>query len=291
MLDSDALRTFAAFAEDASLSRAARRLHLSQPAVHAQIKRLADEVGAPLYRRVGRGLVLTREGVEVAAFARDLEERTRDLVATVRGAEGERRVVLAAGAGALLYLLGDAMRAFTRQREERLDVVTADGRAALEAVAAGTAHVGVAAVDADPSMLETRLVTEVPQVLVVPRGHRLAAKRRVAVADLDGERLVLPPPGRPQRTTLDAAFAGAGIAIREGALAVGWELVVHLVGVGAGIAIVNGSVRLPRGLVARSMPELPRVRYRAFTRPKPREAAAALVRLIVDFANARRKTP
>lgn len=104
-LDETALRTFASFAEDANLSRAAKRLHLSQPAVHAQIKRLEEALAVPLYRRVGRTLALTREGVEVAAFAREQAERTRELVARVRGEPDEARVVLAAGAGALLHVL------------------------------------------------------------------------------------------------------------------------------------------------------------------------------------------
>jgi DNA-binding transcriptional LysR family regulator len=118
-------------------------------------------------------------------------------------------------------------------------------------------------------------------VLVVPSRHPLASKRRVTLANLDRARLVLPPRGRPQRAMLDAALADQGIEVREGAIALGWELVVHLVAVGAGIAIVNGSVRIPRGLVTRPVPELPRVRYRAFTRPGPREPAATLLRLLV----------
>jgi DNA-binding transcriptional LysR family regulator len=290
MLDSDALHTFAVFAEETNLSRAAKRLHLSQPAVHAQLKRLAEAVGAPLYRRAGRGLVLTKEGVEVVAFARDLEERTRELLATIRGEQEESRVVLAAGAGALLFVLGEGMRAFARERSERLDVITADGRTAIDAVTSGVAHVGVSAAGtALPEGLEARPITDVPQVLVAPREHPLAKKRRVAIEDLDGQRLVLPPPGRPQRAALDAAFAERGIAVREGALAVGWELVVHLVSVGAGIAIVNGSVRVPRGLAARPIPSLPRVRYQAFTRARPREVAAALVRLLVAHGDGWKK--
>src|SRR5688500_9793179 len=129
MLPSDALHTFAVFAEDANLSRAARRLHLSQPAVHAQLKRLAEALEVPLYHRVGRGLALTREGVEVAAFARDLEERTAELRAALRGDRGERRVVLAAGGGAIVHVLGAGLRAFARSaagRDVRVDVTTAD---------------------------------------------------------------------------------------------------------------------------------------------------------------------
>src|SRR6185436_6917897 len=84
-IESSWLRAFAAFAEDPNLSRTARRLHLSQPAVHAQLARLSEALAVPLYRRAGRALVLTREGTEVAAFARESEERAREIVARMRG--------------------------------------------------------------------------------------------------------------------------------------------------------------------------------------------------------------
>src|SRR5437868_5010055 len=182
MLDADALATFVLFAADPNLSRAAKRLHLSQPAVHAQIKRLAEVVGAPLYRRAGRGLVLTKEGLELAAFGRDLEERTTELLGRLRGRSETVRVVLAAGAGALLFVLGEGIRAFTRDRRERLEVLTTDGGATVEAIASGVAHVGVAALDTTPPELESRVLTEVPQVLVTPREHPLAKVRRVRIA-------------------------------------------------------------------------------------------------------------
>lgn len=286
MLDAGALRTFVVFVEDPNLSRAARRLHLSQPAVHAQLRRLAEDVGAPLYRRSGRGLVLTQEGVRVAAFARDVAEREAELRAWISGEGAPRRVVLAAGAGALLHVLGEGMRAFARERDERLDVTTLEGRAVIAAVAAGDAHVGVTAVEPRDEAVIARALTDVPQVLVVPRDHALARRRRVRVGDLAGERMVLPPQGRPQRTTLDAAFAANGITVRESALAVGWELVVHLVTVGAGVAIVNGSVRLPRGLVSRPLGELPPVRYSVFTRARPNDATTALVDRLVRHGDA-----
>src|SRR5690349_18054924 len=115
MLSSDRLQTFASFAEDHNLSRAAKRLHLSQPAVHAQLKALSEELGVPLYQRSGRGLVLTKEGIEVAAFAREISERTKDLVTRLRGESGATRsITLAAGAGALVHLLAAGLRAFSR---------------------------------------------------------------------------------------------------------------------------------------------------------------------------------
>ena len=57
MIDSDRLRSFIAFGEELSFTRAAARLHLSQPALHVQVARLTEELGVLLYRRVGRGPV------------------------------------------------------------------------------------------------------------------------------------------------------------------------------------------------------------------------------------------
>ena len=276
MISSEWLQTFASFAEDANLSKAARRLHLSQPAVHAQLRKLSEALGVPLYRRVGRGLALTREGVEVAAFARDAEERSSSLVAHLRGEAEERRVVLAIGAGALLHVVPEGLRAFARSYDGRLEIVTADAASAVAAVASGSAHAGVAALDAPPRDLAHHAIVTAPQALVVPRDHRLAKKARPALADLAGERLVLPPEGRPQRAVLDAALSGIGIRI--GATASGWDVVLRLVELGVGIAVVNGTVPIPRALVARPLRELPPVRYWAFTRPRPRADVEALVR-------------
>lgn len=291
MIPSDWLRAFAVFADDANLSRAAKRLHLSQPAVHAQLRKLSGMLGVPLYQRVGRGLALTREGIEVAAFARDAEERSRELVARLGGeADGDPRVVLAAGAGALLHVLGEGIRAFSRAYAGRLEIVTADATAAADAVTRGTAHVGVIASLADaPSSypdLALHRITEVGQLVVMPRDHRLAARRRVSLADLDGERLVMPPEGRPQRAMLDRLFAAKGVAVTAGAIATGWELTLRLALLGSGLAIVNASVTIPRGLVARPLAELPRVRYEALTRRRPREAVASLVRALVAHGRA-----
>ena len=297
MIPSAWLHAFATFAEDANLSRTAKRLHLSQPAVHAQLRKLAEALGVPLYQRAGRGLVLTREGVEVAAFARDAEERSRDLVARLGGEGAERRVVLSAGAGALLHVLGEGMRTFARAYAGRFEIVTADGPAATDAVVRGAAHVGVlavtttgpAAAGAAGAELDVHRITEMGQVAVVPREHPLATKRRLSLGDLDGERVVLPPEGRPQRSAVEAALAARNVRVTPGAIATGWELTLRLVELGAGLAIVNASVKIPRGLVARPIAELPRVRYVAITRSRPREDAATLVKALVTHGEAWRK--
>lgn len=273
MLSEGRLRTLAAFAADPNLSRVARTLGLSQPAVHAQLKALAEDVGVPLYRRQGRGLVLTPEGAEVAAFARSFAEESAALVARLRGEATSSTVALAAGAGALAHLLAPGLRRVARTTP--VEVTTATSEEALDLVRRGLAHVGVGVLSAPPADLASVVVAKAAQVVVLPRGHRLASRRKVSVADLGAEPLVLPPEGGPQRRAIDAAFGGAPHVVV--AAVRGWDVVLRLVEVGVGLGIVNDTCRLPRGLVARPVRELDPVTYFAFTRIRPRPGAARLV--------------
>jgi len=289
MIETAWLRAFASFSEDANMSRAARRLHLSQPAVHAQLKRLSEELGVPLYRRSGRGLVLTSHGTEVAAFAREYEERLRDLAARLAGEEQEGHVVLAAGAGSLLYIVGEGLRAFAQQRKTRLELLTVDAPAAMEAVRSGLAHVGVGTMASNVEGLDVRPLTNVEQVAVFRKDHPLARKRRISISDLAGQVMVLPPAGRPHRMMVESALQATGVSVKLGAVAAGWELALKLVELGFGTAIVNACCRMPRGLVTRTLSELPPVRFVAFTRKRPSANAVRLVRTLESEGEAWRR--
>ncbi|AGP35143.1 LysR family transcriptional regulator [Sorangium cellulosum] len=258
MLNLDWLGAFVVFSEHLNFTRAARALHVSQPALHAQIGKLGEALGVTLYQRRGQRLELTADGRRVAAFGREVGERTRSFLDVLRHGESREPVVLCAGEGSYLYLLGEGIRAFTARAVAPLRLLTRDREATLDAVVAGEAHLGVAPLEGAPDGLAADRLTEVEQVLVVPEAHPLARKRRVHLRDLEGARLVVPGPGRPHRAALAQALLSAGVRWEPAVEANGWELMLHFVRLGVGIAVVNACCRLPRGLVARPLPELPR---------------------------------
>jgi DNA-binding transcriptional LysR family regulator len=266
--------TFATFADDPNLSRAAKRLHLSQPAVHAQLRALAEDLGVALYRRSGRGLVLTPEGIEVAAFAREEAARESELRARLSGGEPDQPVIVAAGAGAIVHLLAPGFR----RTKQRIEVITADASQALDLVRSGRAHIGVGVFPSAPSDVDVTKLVEAEQVLVVRRDDLLAKKRRVSLGDLAGRDVIAPPEGGPQRAALGSAFAAARIT----AVARGWDVVLRLVEVGVGIGIVNATCALPRSLVGKPLRELPRVTYFAFTRARARAAVLEVLRALAQ---------
>lgn len=282
---SEWLEAFACFAEHLSFTKAARAMHLSQPALHVQVTKLQEALGAPLYAKQGRSLVLTREGIAVLAFARDAEERAAELFASLAGEGDKSTVTLCAGEGAYLYLLGGALRSFARKGRFSLRLLTRDRSGTIDAVRAGEAHLGIAALDAPPEDLNAERLCDVGSIVVMPSAHRLAKKRSIAFRDLDGEPLIAPPQGRPQRTALELAFRSAGAALSVAIEAVGWELCIHFAGLGLGLTIVNDFCRVPRAMVARPLRGLPPARYWVLgSRARRGPGALALERAILEHA-------
>lgn len=261
-MDRRALAAFAVFADHLNFTSAAAELHISQPALHVKVRKLAESLGRPLYHRNGRRLVLTADGEQVARFARAQDERLADFLAGFAGAGPRRPVVLAAGQGAFLYLLGDTVRAVLAEEPTQLRLLNCDHRQMLAAVRSGQAHLGVGVLDVLPDDLTSVELAVFPQMLMTPEDHPLARRRSIDLEDLAGTSLVVPPRHRPQRALLDRV-AGWTVAVE----AEGWPLITHFVTLGVGLAIVNGCVPAPPGLVARPVAGLPPVTYRVVHQP------------------------
>lgn len=274
------LFAFVTFAEHRNFTRAAAQLHISQPALHVQIKKLAESVGRALYVRSGRGLVLTREGERLAAYGREVLDRGDRVLAEIRGETAAGPVVLAAGQGAFLYLLGSAIRRFPKQRWP-LRLLALPGPEAIEAVRSARAHLGVVAGEAPGDLASTELLA-VGQSVVVPASHRLARRRSLAPRDLDGEAIVVAPVGSQHRMMLAQALRVAGCEWTVAVEASGWELMLHFARTGIGITVVNDFCTVPRGMVGIPLAGVPAITYRLLARDPLHAAAQAMHSLIVD---------
>lgn len=91
------LRYFVRVAELENVSRAALKLHVSQPAVSRQIRDLEDEIGTPLLERVGRSVRLTEAGRVFLTEARAILDRAEEAVKNVRSLNGHHHIQLYVG--------------------------------------------------------------------------------------------------------------------------------------------------------------------------------------------------
>lgn len=278
LLQADAVHAFGVFADHLSFTAAAEVLHISQPSLHAKVRKLQDGLGVPLYERHARGLRLTPAGERLALHARDAERRAQDVLADLHARTAP--VTIAAGRGALRWVVTDGLRRLA-DAGRPFRVVTAQRDDALAALVSGRVDVAVVAADPPPRTLRSAPLARFPQVLVVPGDHALAGRTEVRLADLDGLALVVPPEGRPHRVALDRALHDADVTWSPAAEVDGWDLLVQLAALGLGATVVNGCVAVPDGMRAVPVADLPPVGYRLAWRPE-REA------LVVDAVAALR---
>lgn len=276
------LFSFVVFSEHLNFTHAAEQLHISQPALHVQIKKLAEAIGRPLYRREGRSLSLTPEGMRLAAYGREARDQGKAILEELNGKEPTGPVTLASGQGAFIHLLGPAIRRFPKDRWP-LRLMTMSTPQVLDAIRNAHAHLGVVAAGTPPAELDALPLRAVGQVVIVPRSHPLSRKRRLSPRDLAGESVVAAPMGSPHRTMLDQALSAEGVNANITVEATGWGTMLQFAYLGLGLTVVNDFCQAPRGMIAVPLKGVPLVTYYLVKRGGlRRHQVEALYRLIVE---------
>lgn len=256
----DFLESFRVFAQTLNFSHAATQRHLSQPALHKQIRALQEDIGTQLYRRVGRNLELTEGGHRLARLAIETRNRIDDCRADILNENRTSSIGLVAGRGAYLYLLGRGIQRFTK-KGLKVDLMTGDSPATLLALKSGRAALGVTVVREIPEGYFGEMIREVRPHLVVSQSHALASRKSVGLKQLNTLPLILPPTPSPMRESLTTIFEHEDCELSIAMEASGWELMMHFASLGLGATIVNGCCRPPRGTVAIPIPSLPSAQY------------------------------
>jgi len=191
------LRYFVAVAEERHFGRAAERLHMAQPPLSQQIRQLEAELGVTLLHRTTRRVELTDAG---SAYL----DRARGILAAVDEAGAEAQLVdqglvgrLRIGCvGSATYSLLPALARALREELPGIDVAFRGEMLVPDQVAAllgGDIDLALLRPPVDEPGLELQPLRRDRLIVAVPDGHPLAARRRVRVADLRDEDLVVHP--------------------------------------------------------------------------------------------------
>ena len=183
------LRYFVAVAEELNFSRAARRLHIAQPALSNQIKALETELGVLLLERTRRMVRLTEAGKTLLSDARPLLADAQTAELHARGAQKGETGTIHIG-----YVLTTAnvrlasiIKAF-RQSHPGVepDLAQLATGAQIAALRARQLDVGFVRPPVNAPELQTEVIGEEKMVLAVSSGDPLARKKRLAWQDLNG---------------------------------------------------------------------------------------------------------
>ena len=186
------LRYFLSTVEHGSFSAAADTLHLAQPSLSEQVRRLEGELGVALFLRVGRGLVITEAGRTLRPHAERVlgaVEDAREAVREVRELEAGT-VTLGTFGNAPYYLLAEVIAAF-RERHPgvNVEVVGQNSTQVADAVRAGTIEAGLVVLPLDDRGLEIRPIMR--DEIVYISGDPERARRPVTIEMLARAPLIL----------------------------------------------------------------------------------------------------
>lgn len=206
-------RYFLAVVHAGTVTGAAERLHVAQPAVSRQLRHLETELGLALFDRIGPRLRLTSAGRQFVAVAEDLVSRADRIDSVAQHmARGElSHVVVAAAQTTINEVLAPFVATLTRS-DPFLSVreVPADQ---IQTTVREQADLGIAAGPAYDPMLEWRPLTDVPLRAYVAPTHRWAThgRRTITISELVTEELLLLTGEHPARGVLDEAVSKAGL--------------------------------------------------------------------------------
>lgn len=237
------LRYFQAVAEERHFGRAAARLHMAQPPLSQQIRQLEAELGVTLLDRNTRKVELTPAG---EAYL----ERVRTILTEVDDAGNEARRVDAGLEGRIVVgCVGSAtyslLPAFARAMRQELPGVDVAFRgemlvpAQVAALLAGEIDLALLRPPLDEAALRVATLREDRLIVALPDGHRLAGRRRLRVADLRDEGLVVHAARRSvMHETVERLCRGAGFEPRVRHEVAETSTLVTFVAAGLGIAVV-----------------------------------------------------
>jgi DNA-binding transcriptional LysR family regulator len=211
-MDLRSLRHFVAVAETLSFSRAAEMLRRSQPGLSRSIKEMEAEFGLELFERVGRRVVLSPEGERLLGMTRSLLKDADRLLSQAKLlASGKIAILRVGGASNTLERVMPKILWLYRKNWNNVEVQlkTEGGSALLSSVERGELDVAIARTT-NSEFLQSKVVFPIHVVAILGRKHQLAKKNSLTAQDLDGERLLVPPPSFTSRMLLDSAFNAVG---------------------------------------------------------------------------------
>ena len=236
------LQMVTAVAASGSVTQAATDLHLTQSAVSHQLRAIEARLGAPLFLRVGRRMVVTAAGGRVLETARRVLDDIKAAEADVRrhGA-GEASVIrVCAQCNTGYHWLPPLIDAF-RRKHPAVDVSIAVEctMRPLEALLEGLLDVAIVTDAVRSSHVRTRPLFEDEHAAIVAPDHRFAGQAFVSPKDLADERLLLYSSSPDDSFTIQKILKPAGVVARRVSFVMLTEAILEMVKARLGVSVMQ----------------------------------------------------
>lgn len=235
------LRAFHQVALSGGFSKAAQALHLTQPAISDQVRRLEEEYDVALFSRRHRQIVLTPAGQRLLAVTHRLFGAEGEALELLQEERSLRTGALRIVADSVQHVL-DVLTTF-RERHPGIQVSVARGNTGsiVEMLTGYEADIGVLGELGDERPFEVLPLNVSPIIAFAARSHPAAARASLSLAELGDWPLIMREPGSRTRQMLEQRAAESGIALRYAVEAEGREAVRAIVAAGGGIGFVSAA--------------------------------------------------
>jgi DNA-binding transcriptional LysR family regulator len=235
------MRVFAVLARNLSFTRAARELHLTQPAVSQQVKLLEAEIGLPLFEQIGRKVQLTAAGTELLHYANQMLDLVREAGEALAAMRGLKRGVLKLGAvSTAKYFAPSLLAAFTPDYPEvRIKFSVGNREEIVKQL--GANDIDLVIMGRPPRELDTiaEPFAQHPLVIIAAPDHPLARKRRIQLRELASENFLIREDGSGTRASLEHVFRDHGCTYRASMEMSSNETIKQAVMAGLGVSFIS----------------------------------------------------
>ncbi|HYJ87675.1 MAG TPA: LysR family transcriptional regulator [Pyrinomonadaceae bacterium] len=212
------LRAFVAIAELGTFTAGAQRVHVTQAAISMQIRQLETDLGARLFIRAPRHVMLTEAGEQLLQRARQIlrdHDAAVDEIAELAGAERGRLRVGSASAMVTTDVLPRLLRE-VRKQHVRSEITVASGTSEtlVQQILAGEIDLAFVSLPVEARGINTERLSQDQLVAIASPRHRLAKQRTISAYTLAGEKLILGERGGNTRRLIDQFFAQAGVNLQ-----------------------------------------------------------------------------
>ncbi len=242
------LRLFKAVAYHCNFTRAAEEVHLTQPAVSIQIKRLEENIGTPLFEQIGRTVNLTVAGQEVYDASQDILQRLADLEVALddlqQDVAGPVNIVVNSSAKDFIpYLLSNFLKRYPKVKPR---LVVANKAKLLARLSANEDHFYITGQVPDEMPVVEYPFLENILVVVAHPSNDLCDEKNIPLANIAQQNFIGRESGSGTRKAVEKVFHEAGLTEVVPYLELsGVDEIKHAVMAGLGVAVLSlHSIRL-----------------------------------------------
>ena len=235
------LRAFHHVAVCGGFSRAAEALHLTQPAISDQVRKLEEEYDVVLFNRRRKQVLLTSAGQRLLDITRrlfEVEKQALELLSESRALRSGVLRVIADSAHHALPILG---RFRARFPGIELSIRAGNSEEVISRLHEYEAELGILGEVPDGDDFVTLKLSSTPLIAFAAAGHPLSRRESVTLAELSRQMLVLREHGSKTREKIEAAAETRGIRLRATIEAEGREAVREIVATSEGVGFVSAA--------------------------------------------------